>query len=254
MTAVRGRLWHAFWRLVDKVINGNREYVFAIPSDHRVYAPWRGGDQTFLEIFNKAAQGGTMVVDAERCYTIYQFGRYALTRTGDFAECGTFRGGTAHLIAAMIQPLATKPPRLHLFDTFAGMPATSVPQRDHHRPGDFSDTSLAQVQDRLRDYDFVDFHPGLIPATFSEMSSAAPIAFVHVDVDIYPSVLACCEWFWPRLAEGGVMLFDDYGFPVYRNAARAAIDDYFGPRSIRPILLSTGQAVVIRTDSHRGQG
>ncbi|MDQ2913480.1 MAG: TylF/MycF family methyltransferase [Chloroflexota bacterium] len=193
-----------------------------------------------------------MVVDAERCYTIYQIGRYALTRTGEFAECGTFRGGTAHLIAAMIQRLATTRPRLHLFDTFAGMPATSLPHRDHHRPGDFSDTSLGQVQERLRDYDFVDFHPGLIPATFSEVSSAGPIAFVHVDVDIYPSVLACCEWFWPRLAEGGVMVFDDYGFPVYRNAARAAIDDYFGSRSIQPIVLSTGQALVIRSHPDGG--
>ena len=33
----------------------------------------------------------------------------------------------------------------------------------------------------------------------------------YVDVDIYASVLSCCEFFFPRLNPGGVMVFDDYG-------------------------------------------
>ena len=119
--------------------------------------------------------------------------------------------------------------------------------RDYHSPGEFSDTSLGLVQRRLENFPFVVVHAGTLPGTFDEVGDVCTYSFVHVDVDIFPSVLACCEWFWPRLCRGGVIIFNDYGIYPYRYAARAAVDEFFaGVVEGSLIILPTGQALAIK--------
>ena len=63
--------------------------------------------------------------------------------SGEVAECGVYKGGTAKILAELV------PDRpLHLFDTFCGMPETD-PSRDLHKAGDFADTTLESVRDRI---------------------------------------------------------------------------------------------------------
>lgn len=102
------------------------------------------------------------------------------------------------------------------------------------------------VQDRLRSYEFVCFHVGFVPETFGELAPESRFSFVHADLDIYPSTLAACEWFWPRIVPGGVMVFDDYGFFPLRHAAKAAVDEYFAAQRETAIVLPTGQAVLLK--------
>lgn len=179
---------------------------------------------------------------------LYQFCKYALSLEGDFAECGTYTGGTAYLLASILKKTITNK-QLHLFDTFQGMPDIAIPERDSHSPGDFGDTSLEYVQTRLQEFPFVKLHPGVIPDTFQEIKDIDSFAFVHIDVDIYPTALECCKWFWPRLVKGGIMIFDDYGFWSYRSAIKAAVDEYFANRAEKPIILPTAQAVAIKGKS-----
>ncbi len=152
---------------------------------------------------------------------------------GAVAECGVWTGGTAQLLAEVIGR-GEGDSALHLFDTFEGMPATVDSRRDYHSPGDFSDTSVDFVKNRLRTYPYVDIHKGVIPATFSEVDPSMAFSLVHIDVDIYEPTLASCEWFWPRLKPCGVMVFDDYGFFPYRRAERAAVDEFFATRATNP--------------------
>ena len=42
------------------------------------------------------------------------------------------------------------------------------------------------------------------------------------------------------------MLFDDYGFRPYRHAERAAVDEFFANVPEQPIVLPTGQALVLK--------
>ena len=237
------RPYYGFWRAVEASLYRGREYALAVPSGRLVYMPWfSGADQQFDRIMDVVRRGGLVTVTPDRCYMLYQLGRYAQAVPGDMAECGTFKGGTAHLLAHVVGPGR----RLHLFDTFTGMPAFVRPERDHHQPGDFGKTSLGYVQRRLAAFDFVEFHAGVIPATLAEVRDVGAYAFVHLDVDIYPTMLECCQWFWPRLSVGGVMVFDDYGYRVYRQAARKAVDEYCATVGIHPIVLPTGQAMVIK--------
>lgn len=178
------------------------------------------------------------LVDRARCYMLYQMARQVAQTTGEVAEVGVYKGGTARLLALSL-PHKT----VHLFDTFAGMPATNV-NLDRHLAGEFSDTSLPAVQQRLQDCHNVRFYQGLFPATSSPVEPVK-FALVHVDADIYDSVRACCEFFYPRLEKDAIMLFDDYGFPTCPGA-RKAVDEFFVDKPEIPFYLPTGQCWVVR--------
>jgi len=243
--------WYAFWRLVERRLYRDRSYTLQIPFGQRIFTPWFAAPEVgeFASALAATRHSGPLIVSPDRCYMLYQFCTRAarLWPAMAMAECGVYNGGTAHLLSRVLASDGFFQGEVHLFDTFAGMPETSQPERDYHQPGDFSDTSLLKVQHRLKEFPFCTFHVGFMPDTFAEVATIEQYAFVHVDVDIYPSVLACCNWFWPRLCPGGVMVFDDYGFYPYRHAARIAVDEFFSGCTDQPIILPTGQAIVIRS-------
>src|SRR5258707_10687415 len=82
------------------------------------------------------------LVDQARAQMLYQLARHASCLDGSFAEIGVYRGGTAKLLAHVADARSRK---LHLFDTFAGMPETDV-DRDLLGAGEFHDTSIAEVK------------------------------------------------------------------------------------------------------------
>jgi O-methyltransferase len=129
---------------------------------------------------------------------------------GDLAELGVCRGGAAKLIGHL-QPDA----RLHLFDTFAG-----IPEDDSRGPltaGTFAGDSPAEVAAFLSNPRAV-LHVGKFPAT---APAELELRFAHIDMDIYQSTRAAIACLAPRLVPGGVLLFDDYGWHDCPGVAQA---------------------------------
>jgi len=215
------------------------EYTYYFPWGYHTYSPW--WESWFQEVVNPA-RGNTLVTE-DRCYIIYSLCLNCIHLRGDFAECGVYKGGTAFLIANVTEPFIGER-QLHLFDTFTGMPSTVIEGIDVHKAGGFADTSLDSVKRYLSQFPFIVFHPGFIPDTFNGVKDKL-FSFVHVDVDIYQSALDCCEFFYQRMVKGGVMVFDDYGFPECKGE-RKAVDEFFMDKSERPIVLPTGQCLVIK--------
>jgi hypothetical protein len=176
----------------------------------------------------------------ERLHVLYQFAHATAHLPGDAAEVGVYRGGTAYLLATLF---SEKNKRLCLFDTFNGIPAVAE-SVDFHRQGDFSDTCLADVMEFLGEFNDISFHPGVFPDSATPDAISARYCFVHVDADMYRSVLDSCAFFYPRLAQGGMILFDDYGFASCPGVRKAA-DEFFADKRHGPIYLPTGQALII---------
>ncbi len=240
--------WYAFWRLLYAYAYKGREYTVHAPHGYRVLTPWFSDDPRteFAQAIDRVRVKGSQLGSTDRAYMLYQLFTACLGLPGDVAECGVFQGATGHLLAVILSRHGNGRD-LHLFNTFQGMPDTASPNRDWNRPGDFGNVSLADVQRHLAGYPSIRYHVGMMPQTFNEVSSVATYAFVHLDVDIYPSMIECCRWFWPRLSIGGNMVFDDYGFYMYRYAARAAADEYLASVVERAILIpGTGQAFVVK--------
>ena len=208
------------------------------------FSPWYR-DSEFQRAFSQAAPWTIVTID--RCHVLWTLATQALHVPGDFWECGVYKGGTARLLA---ERLAASDKRLHLFDTFGGMPATGP--EDLHGEGDFADTSPAAVCERVGHADRVKFHVGRIPGTFV-VGDASPIAFAHIDVDIYRSILDCCAEIYPRLTPGGIMVFDDYGFPSCPGA-RKAVDEFFADKPEQPLVLPNAQAIVVRLTNDKRDG
>jgi O-methyltransferase len=207
------------------------------------FQPWRG-----LAPFRGAYEEiqSRSLVGPEAAWTLYSLARQALTVQGDFVEAGVYRGGTARMLRGLLDGKrgdGGPSHRLHLFDTFAGMPGTDR-QRDLHKEHDFDDTSLESVSAFVGKEDWIEYHPGFIPDTFRGLEGLR-LAFAHVDVDIYQSIIDCCEFIYPRLNDGGILLFDDYGMASCPGA-RAAVDAFFAGKPEVPLVLRTGQAVVFR--------
>lgn len=127
---------------------------------------------------------------------------------GDIVEVGVYRGGSAFELASVAFDKGVK---LHLFDTFCGMPFADP--EDKHQPGEFSDTSLVAVQRLIPD---AICYPGIFPATLPDALN--PIAFVHCDVDQHRSTRDVILSLWWRLVPGGIMWFDDCELAPALNA------------------------------------
>ena len=205
-----------------------------------LFSPWLGGGD-FRRYYQLAAPRS--LVSPDRCYVLQTLLRQALHVPGDIWECGVYQGGTAGMFAAMLHDARTTK-KLYLFDTFAGMPETHA-TKDWHRQGDFADTSVEAVTRHVAHPDICILRPGFIPETFTGLENAR-IAFAHIDVDIYQSILDSLTFIWPRLSIGGIIVFDDYGFPTCPGA-RAAVDEFFRDLPSAPLCLSTGQAIAFKS-------
>jgi len=195
-------------------------------------------DPVFAGVWSQV-QSHTLV-DKRRCFMLYQYARQARNVAGDGAEVGVYRGGTARLLA---RTLTGAGQTIHLFDTFSGMPAVD-PAKDRHQSGDFHDTSLERVQSYLADCPNVRLYAGFFPTTAGPIEQCT-FSLIHVDVDIYQSVFDCCDFFYPRLAHGGIMVFDDYGL-ITCPGVKLAVDTFFASKPEVPCYLPTGQAIVVR--------
>jgi O-methyltransferase len=235
MKSVSLRRARGAWSLLAAIAkNVTNELVSASRGVRRTDL-WRD-DAAFVSLLTAA--GEVSMLNPAKMYSLYQFARSVATLPGDAAELGVFRGGSARVLGSVLRGRT-----LHLFDTFSGMPFHD-PAKDYHLSGDFRDTSLASVQSFLQGLDGLVFHQGTFTETLPSVADRT-FAFVHVDADLYASVRECCEFFYPRLTRGAILLFDDYGF-VSCPGAREAVDEFFASRPEVPVYLLTGQCLVVK--------
>lgn len=195
----------------------------------------------------------------------YDLARNVIERgiPGDFVECGVFGGSQCAAMArAIMDPahyyeenrrtaLATgqswPPRRVHLFDSFAGVPEPGPHDIEwiaaEHKPGQ-SICTLEAVKAHMTEWGIPDellvYHPGLFadslvpPAEGGGMAGAwwrglqiKQIAILRLDGDLYESTRVCLEYLYPLVSPGGWIIIDDFNL----SGARKAFLDYDGGRS-----------------------
>jgi O-methyltransferase len=240
LKTIAGRMINRMGYRIYKTGVGS-EYSLCPPYSHYTYSPWF--EEGFQKMYGRVKDRTLCTED--RCYMIHRFARHCSNVEGDFAECGVYRGGTAFLIADTLKDSADRDRRLHLFDTFSGMPAIANDDPSGLKEGRFGDTSLDAVKEYLQPFSSVVFHPGFIPETFGAVKDSK-FAFLHVDVDLYQTTKDCMAFFWERMTAGGVVVFDDYGFHPFKYAEKQAVDEFFDGKPEVPVSLRTGQCIVVK--------
>ncbi len=208
-----------------------------------VQMQWLGGrkEREISRLLCSIRKGGRSLQAADEAFLIYSLARAQTGCDGDFAEVGVFRGGSARLMCEM-----KGDKQLHLFDTFEGLPPAAEIDRNIHRVGQYC-AGLESVRDYLKEYDQVYFHKGLFPDSTAGVEDRA-YALVHFDVDLYEGTKACFEYFYPRMAAGGVMISHDYD---WASGVRKAVDEFFADKPEPVIELPTTQCMIVKAAAGR---
>ena len=197
-------------------------------------------DQEFWKLYTSTLAEGNLVQPLEDFFNLYQVTLKTRHLPGAIVELGVFRGGSAKLIA-----LLKGDKELHLFDTFAGMPAVRS-DVDRHQAGDFADTSLEAVKAYLSGFKNLFFYQGLFPDSARPLAGKAlPFCFVHLDADIYESTKAGLEFFYPRTVKSGMILSHDYR-SLRCPGVKRAFDEYFADKPEPVIELWKTQCLVVK--------
>lgn len=175
-------------------------------------------------------------------FLIYSIAKAQSVLEGDMAEVGIYQGGSAKLICE-----AKGNRKLHLFDTFEGLPDVSEIDKnfediDFLHTKDINNTTIESVQKYLEKYDNVFFYKGKFPDTAEPIKDLV-FSFVHLDADLYESTLNGLKFFYPRLLKGGIIISHDY---VTIKGVRKAFEDYFSDKSVPVIELVEQQCMVIK--------
>jgi|SRR5579864_561953 len=236
------RGWRALWRLRRSRRRAAGDLAQRFPDLDPAFPP-----------LYEACRDATMT-SVERLYALYKAVEYVVRADipGDFVECGVWRGGSVMMMALALQAFGGVGRRLHCFDTFEGMPLPS--ERDiRHDTGEPAVDLLAQNPDRESGFwarapleevqrnlartgypaDLILYCRGRVEDTLPA-SAPETVALLRLDTDWYHSTKHELLCLYPRVAAGGVLIIDDYGF--FRGA-RQATDEYFA-ESGAPMLLN----------------
>lgn len=146
--------------------------------------------------------------------------------SGDYAECGVWRGEVAQYIA---ERMAADDSVLWLFDSFAGHPEPGpFDDAKAHPKGRYADTTIQMVEQRCPNAVII---PGFLPGTLKAVSDMQ-FRFVRVDVDHYQATKDVVEFFKPRMVPGGIMQFDDYNHEECPGATKA-INEVIGAENVK---------------------
>lgn len=169
---------------------------------------------------------------------------YALKQVsikGHYLEFGVFTGGTIRFMAKRVGDAV-----IHGFDSFEGLPEDW---------GGFQlGKSAFDVGGRLpRVPENVKLYRGWfnqsLPPWCAENSG--PIAFMHIDCDLYSSTKTIFDLLGERLQPGTIILFDEYfNYANWRNHEFKAFQELVSARKLKYTYLAYArQQVVVRIDA-----
>jgi O-methyltransferase len=211
------------------------------------YSPWLT-DEDFQRVY-KAIRRHTLV-DVWRCYELWQLLGEVTGVPGGVLEVGVWRGGTGALMARRAELLGIDDP-IFLCDTWEGVVNSGVIDTYYH-DGEHSDTSVKTVRElveRCTELGRVEVLKGMFPDETGGQIEDQVLRFVHIDVDVYQSAAATFSWAWPRLSVGGMVVFDDYGFPATPGVTQF-VDEQRSEADRLFIHNLNGHAILVKRTNH----
>ena len=196
-------------------------------------------DEQFVRAFEKHAQLVNEKGILWRTHTMAWAARSALRLPeGDLVECGTYRGTTARIVSDLIGD-AIGDRRYWLYDTFEWNEGDAYEKMDSH-----DGALLSFVQERFADAPFTRIVPGYVPQSFED-GAPDKVALLHIDLNNVEAEAAAMEFFWDRLVDGALVIFDDFGWWGYLNQ-RLWHEKFAAEKGHHILEMPTGQGLLIK--------
>lgn len=147
-----------------------------------------------------------------------------MPKQGLILEFGVNEGGSINFIASRIGMRT-----VHGFDSFEGLPEAW--SGNNMAAGYFSRGGrLPRVRDNVR------LHKGWFDLSLPDFTAVepGPIAFLHVDCDLYSSTKTIFDLLGDRLVPGAVIVFDEYfNYPNWRAHEHKAFMEHVAASGLR---------------------
>lgn len=208
------------------------------------YSPW-AQDSNFVQVYSKIRQN--TLVDIYRCWELWETaGQVIKSVPGDFLEVGVWKGGTAGVLTTKMS-LMDSSRTVYLADTFEGV--VKAGENDSvYVGGEHKDTSIPIVQSLLSNQLNVSnfkILKGIFPDDTGGEIENIKFSLVHIDVDVYQSTKEIFNWVWPRIAKGGVVLFDDYGYTPCDGVAKS-VNEMKNDKDKLVFYNLNGHAIIVK--------
>jgi len=161
---------------------------------------------------------------------------------GDILELGTYKCGTTIMMARFLKKISSKRKVIGC-DAFIGLPYEDKHSSQQNAKGMFSDVTVEHVLEKIKKFavdDKIKIIEGLFEETLLKSLSEQKFSMVLLDCDLYDAAKVSLEFAYPRLVEGGIIMFDDYDRANRNNpmwGETRAIDEFCSSYNIKVNLL-----------------
>lgn len=209
-------------------------------------------DPVFWNLVDKVIN--CTMVSIPNLYSLYKSVRYVVENnlSGDFVECGVWRGGCSMMMALTLKELNDTSRKIYLYDTFEGMTAPTANDKDifsksavdllkskktTDRNSVWCYSELDEVKKNMMGTGYptsnMIFIKGKVEETLLHHLPPNNLSILRLDTDWYESTKIELELLFPKLVKNGILIIDDYG---HWKGARKAVDEYFKEKKITSFL------------------
>jgi O-methyltransferase len=181
-----------------------------------------------------------------RTYIVCWFADMVKNLPGDFVECGVNTGAYSRAVIEYVgfQQLNKT---FYLLDTYEGLEASMITEKEKAVGIDDYLTHYKDVYEQVKET-FKGFNTkiikGIVPGTLKECDTES-ICYLSIDMNSVEPEIAAANFFWDKIVPGGVLILDDYGFPMHIYQ-KVAFDEFAKERGQSILCLPTGQGVIIK--------
>lgn len=224
-------------------------------------------DKRFLNSYEKGVENQIKKVFGHpNDYIIWRaqiatwFVSQTLPNQGDFVECGVWYGWMSKTIIEYLdfEKLSRK---FYLIDYWNMSESPSDIEENSHKSyydplsqesinqsinqGSSKQSLFNYVKQRFR-YRNVELIQGWIPDVFSQKNfpKIDKVAYLHIDLNGNDTELHVLNYFYPKLVQGGIIIFDDYGHG-YKDLVET-VDAFFSDKPEKLFYFACGSAVVVK--------
>ncbi len=185
-----------------------------------------------------------------RHYIVFWSSTYAIKNTKseqkNLVECGVCDGLTSYYAISAVKSL-NKACKAYLYDAWDVMKENSLLESEKDSAGQYAylDVKITEKNLGMFDSDTLFFNKGYIPDSFKVAKNPKSLVWLHIDLNASSPTLDALNFFWGKLENGGIVLFDDYALPGYQDTQRL-IEEWVITKNGTVLHLPTGQAMIIK--------
>lgn len=182
-----------------------------------------------------------------RNYFVYTFTKIAFENTKsskNIVECGVCDGMGVYFALSAAREFGRKCD-CYLYDSWGVMKKEYLLETEYKEIGNYSYLNIDNTKRNLNGFGSLHFNQGYIPDVFKTSDNPESIILLMIDLNSGVPTMESLKFFFDKLEDGGVIIFDDYSWILYEDTKKLA-DEFLKDKPGTMLALPTGQSVFIK--------